>query len=49
MRLTVNRVTYHVEVEGSGPAVFFLHGVYGQQRNLGAALGGTEGVHDCSH
>ena len=29
MRLTVNRVTYHVEVQGSGPAVFFLHGFTG--------------------
>ena len=29
MRLTVNRATYHVEVQGSGPAVFFLHGFTG--------------------
>ena len=29
MRLTVNRVTYHVEVQGRGPAVFFLHGFTG--------------------
>lgn len=29
MRLAVNGVTYHVEVQGSGPAVFFLHGFTG--------------------
>ena len=29
MRLAVNGVAYHVEVEGSGPAVFFLHGFTG--------------------
>ena len=29
MRLTVNGVAYHVEAEGSGPAVFFLHGFTG--------------------
>lgn len=29
MRLPVNGVTYHVEMEGSGPAVFFLHGFTG--------------------
>lgn len=29
MRLTVNDVTYHVEMQGSGPAVFFLHGFTG--------------------
>lgn len=29
MRLAVNGVTYHVEVEGSGPAVLFLHGFTG--------------------
>lgn len=29
MRLTVNGVTYHVEVQGSGPAVFLLHGFTG--------------------
>lgn len=29
MRLPVNGVTYHVELEGSGPAVFFLHGFTG--------------------
>ncbi len=29
MRLAVNRVTYHVEVQGSGPAVLFLHGFTG--------------------
>jgi 2-succinyl-6-hydroxy-2,4-cyclohexadiene-1-carboxylate synthase len=29
MRLTVNGVAYHVEQQGSGPAVFFLHGFTG--------------------
>ena len=29
MRLTANGVTYHVEVQGSGPAVFLLHGFTG--------------------
>ena len=29
MRLTVSGVAYHVEVRGSGPAVFFLHGFTG--------------------
>ena len=29
MRLPVNGVTYRVEVEGSGPVVFFLHGFTG--------------------
>ena len=33
MRLTVNRVTYHVEMQGSGPAVFFLHGFTGSSEN----------------
>ena len=29
MRLNANGVTYHVEVQGSGPAVFLLHGFTG--------------------
>ena len=29
MRLTTNGVTYHVEMQGSGPAVFLLHGFTG--------------------
>ena len=29
MRLTVNGVAYHVEIQGSGPAVLFLHGFTG--------------------
>ena len=38
MRLTVNGVTYHVEMQGSGPAVFFLHGFTGSSATWAPCL-----------
>ena len=43
MRLAVNRVTYHVEVEGSGPAVFFLHGFTGSSATWAPHLAALKG------
>ena len=43
MRLSVNGVTYHVEKQGSGPAVLFLHGFTGSGATWTPHLAGLKG------
>ena len=42
MRLAVNGVTYHVEAQGCGPAVVFLHGFTGSGATWAPHLGALE-------
>ena len=42
MRLAVNGVTYHLEVQGRGPAVLFLHGFTGSVATWAPHLGALE-------